>query len=173
MRLNPLGIQFLGPLPSESLVMFHRVLYPMVGWIARQRHFFPNWEVEKIIRVPLEDLLQPENYACYRINFKNGSMLIPRIDMFYQGERSVGTITEKPDSYNTVPDYTLYNARLKYMTADTHWSLSLEAQNLFNKFYWVGFTSDSNDGGETLLYPRTGQPGRPRTLALTLRYNFF
>lgn len=70
MRLNPLGIQFLGPLPSENLAMFHRILYPMVGWISRQRHFFANWEVEKIIHIRLDDLLQPENYACYRLHFK-------------------------------------------------------------------------------------------------------
>ena len=42
MRLNPLGITFLGPLPPQTLVMFRRVIYPMVGWIGRQRRFFPN-----------------------------------------------------------------------------------------------------------------------------------
>jgi len=70
MRLNPLGIRFLGPLPSQSLMMFDRIIYPMVGWISRQRRFFPNWEVEKIIHVPFKDLLQPANYACYRIHFE-------------------------------------------------------------------------------------------------------
>ena len=69
MRLNPLGVKFLGPLPSEELVMFGRILYPLVGWITRQKHFFPNWEVEKIIHVPLQDLLKPENYARYRLRF--------------------------------------------------------------------------------------------------------
>ncbi|MBW1774198.1 MAG: CoA pyrophosphatase [Deltaproteobacteria bacterium] len=69
MRLNPLGVKFLGPLPSEELVMFGRILYPLVGWITRQKHFFPNWEVEKIIYVPLQDLLKPENYARYRLRF--------------------------------------------------------------------------------------------------------
>lgn len=70
MRLNPLGIRFLGPLPSENLEWFHRILYPMVGWISRQRHFFPNWEVEEIIHVPLAELLKPKNYACYRLRFE-------------------------------------------------------------------------------------------------------
>ena len=72
MRLNPLGVHFLGPLPSQSLVMFDRVIYPMVAWIPRQRRFFPNWEVEKIVRIPLKDLLNPGRYACYRITFKLG-----------------------------------------------------------------------------------------------------
>ena len=69
MRLNPLGVKFLGPLPSEELVIFGRILYPLVGWIRRQKHFFPNWEVGKIIYVPLLDLLKPENYARYRLRF--------------------------------------------------------------------------------------------------------
>jgi 8-oxo-dGTP pyrophosphatase MutT (NUDIX family) len=71
MRLNPLGVKFLGPMPSQSLVMFPRVIYPMAGWITRQRRFLPNWEVEKIVRISLRDLLNPEYYACYRLHFGN------------------------------------------------------------------------------------------------------
>lgn len=69
MRLNPMGVEFLGPLPSQELVMFRRVIYPMAGWVKRQRHFFPNWEVEKIVHVPLRSLLDPGSYACYRLHF--------------------------------------------------------------------------------------------------------
>lgn len=69
MRLNPLGVKFLGPLPSQNLVMFPRVIYPMAGWITRQNRFLPNWEVEKIVRISLRDLLTPEHYRCYRLNF--------------------------------------------------------------------------------------------------------
>ena len=69
MRLNPLMTRFLGPMPSQNLDMFSRVLYPMVVWI-HQKHFLPNWEVEKIIAIPLSSLLDPRNYACCRILFK-------------------------------------------------------------------------------------------------------
>ena len=68
MGLNPLGVKFLGPLPPEELQMFDRVIYPMVGWIARQRHFLLNWEVERIVYVPIQNLLNPHNYACYRLS---------------------------------------------------------------------------------------------------------
>jgi 8-oxo-dGTP pyrophosphatase MutT (NUDIX family) len=68
MGLNPIGVKFLGPLPPEELQMFNRVIYPMVGWIARQRHFLLNWEVERIVYIPIRDLLNPDNYACYRLN---------------------------------------------------------------------------------------------------------
>ncbi len=71
MRLNPLGLTFLGPMPSRALSMFRRVVYPVVAWINRQKRFFPNWEVEKIVRIPLKNLLVPEAYACYRIQFEH------------------------------------------------------------------------------------------------------
>jgi hypothetical protein len=67
MRLNPFGVRFLGPLPPRSLVMFKRTIYPMVGWINRQKRFFPNWEVEKVVRLPLKDLLNPKYYSRYRL----------------------------------------------------------------------------------------------------------
>ncbi len=70
MRLNPFGVKFLVPLPSQSLQMFHRIIYPMVGWISGQKRFFPNWEVEKIVHVSLRDLLDPANYGCYRLHIK-------------------------------------------------------------------------------------------------------
>jgi len=71
MRLNPFGLRFLGPLPPQSLVMFRRTIYPMVGWIKRQKRFFPNWEVEKVIYVPLRDLLNPSYYGRYRLRMGN------------------------------------------------------------------------------------------------------
>ncbi len=70
MRLNPFGLDFLGPLPAQQLVMFHRVIYPMVVWIPRQKRFYPNWEVEKIIYIPLRDLLNPAGYARYQLRFE-------------------------------------------------------------------------------------------------------
>jgi len=70
MRLNPFGVTFLGPMPPEHLLLFRRVLYPMVAWINRQKHFLPNWEVEKIVYIPLRKLLNPEGYACYRLRFE-------------------------------------------------------------------------------------------------------
>jgi hypothetical protein len=41
----------------------------MVVWIHRQKHFLPNWEVDKIVYVPVRELLNPDAYACYRLHF--------------------------------------------------------------------------------------------------------
>lgn len=67
MRLNPLGVCFQGVLPTEQLVMFKRMIYPLVGWVSRQRHFSPNWEVERIVRIPIRDLLNPAGYIGLRL----------------------------------------------------------------------------------------------------------
>jgi 8-oxo-dGTP pyrophosphatase MutT (NUDIX family) len=68
-RLNPLTVRFLGPMPSQGLPMFYRVLYPMVVWV-RQKFFLPNWEVERIVHIPIRNLLNRDNYACYRLHFQ-------------------------------------------------------------------------------------------------------
>lgn len=72
MRLNPFGVQFLGPLPPQHLVMFQRVIYPMVAWVKRQKRFFPNWEVDKIVSIPLRELLDAANYRRYRLCIQTG-----------------------------------------------------------------------------------------------------
>ena len=73
MRLNPFGLKFLGPLPPQTLVMFQRVIYPMVIWVSRQKRFYPNWEVEKIISIPLRDFFNPAQYARYRLRIETPS----------------------------------------------------------------------------------------------------
>jgi len=68
MRLNPLSVTFLGPLPPQSLAAFKRDIYPMICWLPHARQFNFNWEVEKIIYVPLRKLLDSSNYIRYRLH---------------------------------------------------------------------------------------------------------
>jgi hypothetical protein len=69
MRLNPLGVTFLGPLPAKELVLFRRVIHPMVVWVQRRQRFRVNWEVERIVRIRIPDLLDPARYRRYRIGY--------------------------------------------------------------------------------------------------------
>ena len=80
-RLNPFGLKLLGPLPPQSLRMFQRIIYPVVMWVAGQKRFYPNWEVEKIIYIPLQDLLNPARYARYRLQIETLSDAV-RINTF-------------------------------------------------------------------------------------------
>jgi hypothetical protein len=67
MRLNPFLTRFLGPLPSQCLLLFRRVIHPMVAWVSWQKRFIPSWEVEKIVMIPVRRLLEPEHYVRYRL----------------------------------------------------------------------------------------------------------
>lgn len=77
MRLNPFRVKFLGPMPAQHLVMFKRAIYPMVGWVNNQRRFYPNWEVEEIVYIPVAAFFDNGNYARYRISFKTGNPHAP------------------------------------------------------------------------------------------------
>jgi iron complex outermembrane receptor protein len=111
--------------------------------------------------------------AQYSFHLPNGSVLMPRLDMFYQGERSNGGVTTKPIApYHVVPDYTVFNGRLTYLAPNSKWMVSVDATNLFDKFYWIDIQPDRADDGETLVYDREGIPSPPRMVSLTFRRNF-
>lgn len=67
MRLNPLRVRFLGALPPERLVLFPRLIHPLVGWIEERHRLKPNWEVTRIVSIPLRSLLDPSAYTRYRL----------------------------------------------------------------------------------------------------------
>ena len=68
MGINPFGLSFLGLLPTHCLIMYRQDIHPLVAWMSGQKRFHPNREVERIVRFPLRALLDPGNYACYRID---------------------------------------------------------------------------------------------------------
>jgi iron complex outermembrane receptor protein len=104
-----------------------------------------------------------------------GGTLTPRFDWFFQGSRSNGVAPYLPQlsgNDNKVPAYGMVNARLTFVPEGGKWEASLEAENLLDKFYWyqLGAARSNIDG--SIADNRTGSPGRPREIALTLRRNF-
>jgi 8-oxo-dGTP pyrophosphatase MutT (NUDIX family) len=69
MHLNPMKVAFMGPLPVQKLVLFNRQIYPLAGWVDQNQPLVPNWEVERIVHIPLRRLLDPKHYARYRLSF--------------------------------------------------------------------------------------------------------
>jgi 8-oxo-dGTP pyrophosphatase MutT (NUDIX family) len=67
LRISPFNVRFLGPLPSRPLIAFTRIIFPLVGYIQRDWVPKPNWEVEKILELPLKDFFNEENYGLYTI----------------------------------------------------------------------------------------------------------
>lgn len=72
MGLRPFQLRFLGPIPSQCLVLFRRVIHPLAVWVASQKKFTLNWEVERIVYIPLRALLNPLNYGRYRVYVPSG-----------------------------------------------------------------------------------------------------
>ena len=69
MKVIPLGVRFLGALPPQQLVMFNRTIYPLVGWIPYQTCFWLNWEVEKLVYIPIDTLLDSKQYAVFQMTY--------------------------------------------------------------------------------------------------------
>jgi hypothetical protein len=63
MRINPFRIRFLGPMAPEYFKRFGRIVYPMVAWSHGQKAFSPNWEVERIVYIPLSRFFDAGAYA--------------------------------------------------------------------------------------------------------------
>ena len=111
--------------------------------------------------------------AQYLIALDGGSTLIPRIDWFFQGERTNGDVsTPQLSPQHIVPDYNLVNARITYTSPTGEWTASLAASNLFDEDYFVQLGA-ATDATGVATFARKGSPGRGREIALTVRRNFF
>jgi len=65
--INPLQVRYLGPLPCRSLVLFTRTIFPIVGFIRKGWRPRTNWEVEKVVAVPVHKFFENGNYALFRV----------------------------------------------------------------------------------------------------------
>lgn len=70
-RLNPFNIRFLGPLPSRELYVFSRIIFPVVGLVQRPWRFQPNWEVERIVEIPLASLFDRLHYGSLTVEIES------------------------------------------------------------------------------------------------------
>ena len=63
MRVNPFHVKFLGPMAPEHFKRFNRTVYPMVAWHTGPNSFSTNWEVERIVFIPLRRFFDPGAYT--------------------------------------------------------------------------------------------------------------
>jgi 8-oxo-dGTP pyrophosphatase MutT (NUDIX family) len=66
-RLPPARVRFLGPLPTYSLTLFRRTIFPLVGFVENPGTPHPNREVEKIVEIPLSSFYREDIFGCYQI----------------------------------------------------------------------------------------------------------
>lgn len=101
----------------------------------------------------------------YAIDLGNSGSLTPRFDASYQGDIYTASANR---SSNLIDAYTVANARLTWRNLDEDLDVSLEVSNLFDKYYLLTIY-DQTIGGQGFA---TGQPGRPREWAVTLKKKF-
>lgn len=108
----------------------------------------------------------------YQADLGKAGSLTPRFDISYQDELTGADLRpaagSPSDLYGTVPSYTLSNARLTWRNAEEDLSVALEVTNLFDKYYFISKFDLTGAGAGGI----TGQPGRPREWAVTVKKNF-
>ena len=82
MRLNPFKVSLIGPLPVQQLILFKRLIFPLVAWVSACPRLRPNREVARIVCVPLRCLLDTGNFGRFRLTVKTGRTEIGRRDEF-------------------------------------------------------------------------------------------
>jgi len=71
--LNPLRVRFLGPLPTYSLILFRRTIFPLAGLVTGPWTFRPNREVERVVEIPLPAFFAEESYGRYVVTYTDVS----------------------------------------------------------------------------------------------------
>lgn len=72
MRLNPWNTTFLGLLPPQGLRVMKRAIHPVAAWLRRPQAFVPNWEVERVVVLPIAGLLDPSRHGRLRVRYSSG-----------------------------------------------------------------------------------------------------
>jgi 8-oxo-dGTP pyrophosphatase MutT (NUDIX family) len=93
-RLSPFNIQFLGPLPCHTLILFKRTIFPLVGLVKNAPSYRLNHEVERIVEIPVKAFFQKENYARYQVeavdSIRRGDQTSWEFPCFVQREEETG-----------------------------------------------------------------------------------
>jgi len=101
----------------------------------------------------------------YSLDLGHAGSLTPRFDASYQGDVYASAANR---STNRIEGYMLANARLTWANADRDLEVSLEVTNLFDKYYYVTVMDFVSQGAGLV----SGQPGRPREWAVTVKKSF-
>ncbi|MEO9132967.1 MAG: TonB-dependent receptor [Sphingomonas sp.] len=105
----------------------------------------------------------------YKIGLGNVGSLTPRFDVNYQAKQYTGpTVIGTTRILNFIPAYTLANARLTWTNEAGDLDVSVEANNLFNKYYLLTIF-DLRGAGAGF---RKGRPGGPQEFAVTVKKKF-
>ncbi len=103
--------------------------------------------------------------AQYEIGLGSAGSLTPRIDASYQSDIYTNAVNRPT---NLIDAYTLANARLTWANEDGDLEISAEVTNLFDKYYLLTVFDLTTAGAGVA----SGQPGRPREWAVSVKKRF-
>ena len=63
--LSPCRVRFLGPIPTYSLTLFRRTIFPLAGFVEGPGSLRLNREVEKIVEIPLASFYREDLIGCH------------------------------------------------------------------------------------------------------------
>jgi iron complex outermembrane receptor protein len=108
----------------------------------------------------------------YEFGLSNGATLTPRFDANYQGPQPGSNLAPAPGSpsavYGQVAGFTVANAHLTWRNAKKDLQATLEATNLFNRYYFYSKFDLTGAGAGTI----TGSPAPPFAWAVTVKKSF-
>jgi iron complex outermembrane recepter protein len=103
----------------------------------------------------------------YKAELGEGGSITPRFDLSHTGKATLGRLVGG-GPIDFAPAITLGNARLTWRNADEDLSVSLEVQNVFDKYY-SPFRFAAVYGFSGTIY---SQVGKPREWGVTVKKNF-
>lgn len=107
----------------------------------------------------------------YKADLGSSGSITPRFDLSYTGKQTIGRLITagvfSPLQYN--PSITLGNARVTWRNADEDLAVSLEVQNVFNKYYFLPLRFQAVYSFVGTSYSNVG---RPREWGVTVRKTF-
>lgn len=107
----------------------------------------------------------------YKADLGTSGSITPRFDLSYTGRQTIGRLINAGVFTNLQynPSITLGNARLTWKNADEDLAISLEVQNLFNKYYFLPLRFAAVYSFVGTSYSNVG---RPREWGLSVRKTF-
>jgi iron complex outermembrane receptor protein len=103
--------------------------------------------------------------AQYEIDLGSTGSLTPRVDAAYQSDIYTNAVNR---STNLIEGYTLANARLTWANEEGDLEVSAEVTNLFDKYHLLTLFDLTTAGAGVA----SGQPGRPREWAVSVKKKF-
>jgi iron complex outermembrane recepter protein len=103
--------------------------------------------------------------AQYEIPLASGASITPRFDYSFQGGYNTNAV---PTPGNRVAGYHLGNARVTWKSSDDSWQASLQASNVFDKYYFYSVFDLRQTGGGS----NYGMVAPPREYSIQVQKKF-